>query len=133
MIEPYINFEGKAQQAIDLYEAIFQGTNKELTKVSDMPQNPEYPFPEEMMDLIAHGQLDIKGTTLHFSDMQPDVHDNGKISLYVKTDSPEQLMEIYNKLLEGGEIRMEPMEQSYAKLFAWVKDQFGIDWQLACE
>jgi PhnB protein len=56
--------------------------------------------------------------------------DKSKVSLMLPFSSEDELTETYHKLLDGGMALMELSPQSFASLFAWVKDKFGIDWQL---
>jgi len=133
MIEPYLNLTGRSNEAIDFYEAVFCGADKKIMRLSEMPTNPHFPIPDNMKDWVAHATITLRGTTFHFSDTQPNTVTDGIISLMTRFDTIESLMETYGKLLNGGVVLMEPSPQSYAKMFAWVRDKFGIDWQLICE
>ena len=133
MVEPFLNLMGRANEAMEFYETVFKCSDKKIVRVSDMPSEPAYPLPSEMRNLIAHAQMTIHGTRFNFSDMQPGVISNNMISLKVVFSSPEEINDVYAKLSDGGEVRMELSEQSYARLFAWVRDKFGVDWQLVFE
>jgi len=130
-----INFSLEAPDdgAIDFYEVVFGGTNKKVMRLSEMPINPDFPISDNMKDWVAYAEIILRGTVFHFSDAQPDTITNGIISLMTRFDTIEALMETYDKLLDGGAALMEPAPQSYAKMFTWVRDKFGIDWQLICE
>jgi PhnB protein len=133
MVEPYLNLEGRALEAITFYETVFDGVDKRIALVKDMPQNPDYPIPAELADKVAHAQMVICGTMFNFSDMQPSVTPGGPITLMIRFDSTQKVSDIFNKLLDGGYSLMELSPQPYAKLFGWVADKFGIGWQLICE
>lgn len=133
MVEPYINFDGKAKQAIDFYEWAFEGTDKKILLAGDMPGLSNTQMPEQMKSRVAYAQLNICGTTVNFSDMQRDIQGGGMISLMVHFKAPEKATMIFNRLLQGGVALMELEPTPYAKLFGWVQDQFGIGWQLICE
>lgn len=133
MVEPYLNLDGRAAEAIDFYETVFGGTNMRVMKVGDMPKDPNFPDWEEGKDRIAHAQMEIRGTNFNFSDMQPGVEVNGKISLMVRFASAEELAGVYTKLLEGGFAMMELAPTPFAKSYAWIADKFGIGWQLIFE
>lgn len=133
MIEPYISFTGKAGEAMDFYEQVFGGTNKSVFKFGDMPPNPDRPIPENMKNWVGHGELTICGTTVNFGDMQQETASGDMLSLMLRFKTPEEVSEIYNKLIGGGQVLMEPAPQFYAKLHAWVRDKYGVGWQLICE
>ncbi len=133
MIEPYLNLNGRASEAMDFYAAALGGTDKHVMLLGDMPSDPQYPLPEEMKNRVAFAQMTIHGSTVNFSDMQPDVPDGGKITLMIHFPTPEALEVAYNALQVDGFVLMELLPQSYAKAFAWVQDKFGIGWQLICQ
>lgn len=133
MIVPFLDLKGHAAEAIDFYETVFHGQEKKILKMSDMPENPAYPIPEEQKDWVAHAQLLICGTMLHFCDTEGGGEDSGMISLLIHFDHPEEVKEVYQKLKEGGEGLMEPEPSHFSKMYGWVKDQYGVNWQLLCE
>lgn len=133
MIEPYLNFNGRAAEAISFYESVFNGTDKLVMRYSDMPAHPDYPIPEHMKDRISHATMVIDGTLFHFSDMQENPPQDSMISLVVHTNTPEEINVLYHKLSDGGQVLMELSPQFFAKMYGWVKDRFGINWQIFCE
>lgn len=133
MVEPYINFNGQANEAIDFYENVFSGTNKKVMLFSDMPADPNNPLPDNIKNWVGHAEMTIRGTVFNFSDTQPFANPGDMISLMVRFSAVEEITEIYNKLLDSGVALMELEPQFYAKAFAWVKDKFGVGWQLICE
>ena len=133
MIEPFINFMGRANEAVEFYETVFECGEKEILRYSDMPANPDFPVSDEMKNWVGFGKMTICGSRVNFSDTQPDAGQDGMISLILRFESPEKLLDIYGKLLEGGTALMEAEPQFFAKMYGWVKDRFGVDWQLICE
>lgn len=133
MVQPYINFKGQANEAIHFYEKVFGGTDKKVMKYSDMPPNPAHPTPDEIKEWVTHGEMTICGTPFNFSDIQNEAATNGMISLAVKFDSPEEAISVYHKLKEGGEVLMELEPQFFARQYASIRDQYGVEWQLICE
>lgn len=134
MIEPYINLNGLAQEALDFYEKVFNGTDKKVSYIQDSSSE----VPEYLLDYIprkiAQAQITLCGTTLNLSDMQIDgLSDDSKISLMVKLDSITQAKQIFEQLSVGGDVLMAPDSSSYSDFYAWIKDKFGIGWQLICE
>lgn len=118
MIEPYLNLSGRAAEAMDFYAGVFGGGDRRMERL-------------EGSGLVSHGTMRIRGTTLHFSDLQPgELSEWGRISLLLTFDDPEDLTRVYHGLLPGAEVLMALGEEPFARLFAWVKDGFGVHWQL---
>lgn len=131
MIEPHINIAGKAEEAIVFYDSIFNCKSKKIFRLSDMPENPQQPLPNDMKHLIGDSEIEICGSIVHISDMMGDFMTyDGHISLMLHFDTTEELTSAYDRLSDGGNILMELSPQSFAKLYAWVKDKYGVGWQL---
>jgi PhnB protein len=106
MVEPYLTFNGNANEAIDFYETIFDGTNKKLLRFCDMPANPEYPILEHMKNWIGHGEMTICGTHFCFGDQQEKYAPSNFTSLMVHLESPEAVQCIYDALRKEGKVLM---------------------------
>ncbi len=142
-------FQGRAQEAIDLYLQTFPDVellevvhHPEGTEVQDLAQKAENPRAEDTADLetvvdrlptlVATSQLRIGGQVLMLQDSLVK-HAFGftpSISLSVVVDSDEDFDRIVHNLSADGEYLMEPGDYDFAKNYAWVKDTFGVTWQV---
>jgi len=53
--------------------------------------------------------------------------------LLIYLDTESELMRVYEMLKSDGEILNEVSLQPFAKMYAWVKDKFGVSWQILCK
>jgi predicted 3-demethylubiquinone-9 3-methyltransferase (glyoxalase superfamily) len=63
----------------------------------------------------------------------PTKHDfsfTPSISLFVECESPAELDEVFGRLADGGEVLMPLDAYGFSARFGWVKDRFGVSWQL---
>lgn len=135
MIEPHIVLnEGQANAAIKFYESVFHAKVLNVFRLGDMPENPSQPLPQDMKQLVGDCEIDIQGTILHVSDMKSEekTH-NGHISLMIYLENETELKRVYEMLKSDGEILNEISPQPFAKMYAWVKDKFGVSWQILCK
>ena len=130
MIEPYIYFNGNAKQAIDFYERIFKGEDKQIMYYKDVPENPEFKIPDSMRERVLHSEMTISSTKVHFSDAQNEMTPGNNISFAMQFDTPQEVRDKFNALKDGGEILMELAPQFFSPMYGWVRDKFGISWQL---
>lgn len=133
MVEPYLNLNGRAEEALCLYKHVFDTEEPSVARISDMPENPNEPVPPEWKDKIAHAEMTICGTKFNVSDMQVDITSAANISLMIHFATPEELRHVFEGLSKGGKVLMEPSPQPYAKLYTWILDPFGVGWQLICD
>ncbi|MEM6391835.1 MAG: VOC family protein [Planctomycetota bacterium] len=76
--------------------------------------------------------IEIAGQEVRFSD-SPPVHDfdfTPSMSLYVHCAHQEELDRLAAALVDGGEFLMPPADYGFSQKFAFVKDRFGVSWQL---
>ncbi len=131
-VEVYINFNGNCRQAVDFYSDVFGTEKPKIMLFGDTPPNPEFPLDEEMKKLVMHATLNIEGSMVMFSDVPPGMTfvEGNNITLIINSKDTEKITTIFNKLKEGGTIRMDLQETFWSKLYGYVVDKFGIGWQL---
>lgn len=129
-LSPYINFAGRAREAMGFYQKVLGG-NLDL-QTSDEQGLPK---PAGPGDSIMHSRLEADGVLIMASDGHPDypakVGDNMAMSLG-GTDKA-RLTKIFNDLAEGGMIKMPLTEQSWGADLGWFTDKFGINWMVSIE
>ena len=124
---PYLMFGGNCEDALNTYQAIFDGKIEMLTRYGDhMPDAKEK---------IMHARLIFGENTLMFSDAMPgaEMVIGSNIDLSIGLTDDEQTHTIFNKLAEGGTVKMPLEKQFWGALYGQVTDKFGIDWMLNSE
>ena len=118
-------FEGAAEQAMDLYVSLFDGS--EVTQV-------ERYGPGEMG---AEGSVKLASFTLAGREFlaidSPIKHGfsfTPSISLFVECDSEAELEAVFGRLSEGGKVLMPLGDYGFSTKFGWLTDRFGVSWQL---
>ena len=121
---PYINFQGRAREAMEFYQ-------KALGGKLDLQTSDErgVPKPAGPGDRITHARLESDGVRIIGTDGHPNypakVGENVAIALN-GTDKG-RLTKSFNHLAEGGTIKMPLTEQCY------LLDKFGINWVVSID
>ena len=121
MMKPFITLEGKAKQALDLYESVFPSFN--LISI----QNHAEPHEE----LIMVATFSVEGQEVMISD-SPISHEweiTPGISFFVELSSEKDLENYANSLSKNGKVMMPAGNYGFSKMFTWVEDEFGVNWQ----
>ena len=129
---PYFVMDGNAEQAIATYKKAFNAEAK-VMKYKDAPQAPGSPaMPENVLNLVMHGEVRIGETAIMVSDAHPDfpVNKGNNVQIAVSLESAAQVDRIYAILSMGGVTFMAPHESFFAQKYANFTDAFGIGWQL---
>lgn len=131
-INPYINFDGKCEEAFNFYRTVFGGEFTSFQRFKDMPADSG--VPENEGDYVMHVELPIgNGTTLMGSDRpsgmgKTAVGDNVQIS--IQSESDEETDRLWSGLTKGGQITM-PLEQTFwGARFGMFVDRYGIQWMI---
>lgn len=134
-VEVYLNFNGNCREAVAFYEGVFNTDKAEIMTFGETPQNPDYPLPEEAKDLVMHTRLIVFGSRIMFSDTFPGMpfSTGNNVTLAVVSDDEEQMRQAFDKLKEGGNVRMELQETFWSKCYGSLTDKFGVEWQFSHE
>lgn len=132
-INPYLNFDGQAEEAFNLYKSVFGGEFLMVSRMTDAPGTEN--LPENEKNLIMHIALPIgKDTILMASDCVNSMGHQLKVgnNMYISLNpgSREEADRIFKALSEGGEIEMPMEDMFWGDYFGSFKDRFGIQWMI---
>lgn len=133
-INPYIHFNGNAEEAFTFYKSVFGGDFANVMRFKDMHFEGS-PNNENEAEKIMHIALPIGKHNILMGSDTPEVlgrhnemETRSKISL--SAESREEAERIFNGLSSGGSIEM-PMEDSpWGSYFGMFRDKFGIEWMI---
>ncbi len=127
-LSTYINFQGRAREAMGLYHKLLGGTLDLHTVNGQGASGPAGPE-----DRIMHARLEADGARIIGTDGHPShpatVGDNMAIALG-GTDK-DRLTKIFSDLAEGGKIKMRLTEQPSGSSVGWLTDKFGMNWMIS--
>lgn len=130
-INPYINFNGNAEEAFTFYKSVFGGEFGAITRFKDIA-SAEFPVPEKEAEKIMRITLSIGGNILIANDVPEsmgrvnEMENRSKIA--VITESKEEVERIFNGLSAGGTVEMPMGESPWGTSFAMFRDKYGIEW-----
>ncbi|GAA4447258.1 VOC family protein [Phytohabitans houttuyneae] len=126
-LNPYINFDGSAREALEFYKSVFGGELK-LNTFGEFPgADPA------IAEKVMHGQLETPvGYTLMASDTPPDleVKPGNHITISLSGDDADELRGYWDKLAEGGTVTVPLEKQMWGDEFGQCVDRFGIQWMV---
>jgi len=112
-ITPFLWFDGKAEEAMNFYASIFK--NSKIGSVTRYGE--EGPGPKGAV-MTATFQLD--GQDFIALNGGPQFTFSPAISFLVSCETQQEVDELWEKLSEGGE----------KQRCGWLKDKFGLSWQI---
>ncbi|WP_226000182.1 VOC family protein [Paenibacillus sp. BJ-4] len=132
---PYITMNGNAKEAIEFYEKALDAQLLFIQTFGDMPENPDFPIPEEIKERVGHATLKVGETELMFSDTFPGspFSSGNQVSICITTDSVEQARKMFDALQQGGQVGMPLQETHFSPAYGNVTDKFGVTFQIFTE
>ena len=106
-ITPFLWFDGKAEEAANLYISIFKNSN--MGKLMRGPDG-------KVMSVTFH----LEGQEFYALNGGPMFKFSPAISFFVRCRTQEEVDELWEKLSAGGE--KQPC--------GWLKDRYGVSWQI---
>jgi uncharacterized protein YbaA (DUF1428 family)/uncharacterized glyoxalase superfamily protein PhnB len=132
VIQPYVFFRGRCEEAINYYKDKLGAEVSMLMRFSDNPDKPPRDkVPAEMDQKVMHAEIIVAGATLMLSDgMKGGSMDNPAVSLSLSVSSEAEADRLFNALAADGRIEMPMGPAFFAKRFGAVVDKFGISWMI---
>ena len=124
-LNPYLNFNGTARQALEFYRGVFGGEFT-LSTFADfgMADGPD-------ADKIMHGQLETGAEyTIMAADTPPGMEYQGMhgFGVSLSGDDGDTLRGYWEKLSAGGNVTMPLQKQAWGDEFGMCTDKFGVPW-----
>lgn len=128
----YINFNGKAAEALEFYKGVFGG--EVYSDTFRKFASDEMPVPEEDLDKLMHGYLKgDNGIELMASDAMssmPAPDEGSQIQLSLSGDDEAILKGYWEKLSESGTVTVPMDKAPWGDTFGMLVDKYGISWMI---
>jgi len=131
-INPWINFNGNAEEAFTFYKSVFGGEFTKIVRFKDLA-NPEFPVSEADAEKIMLITLSIgKDTVLMANDVPSfmgKVNENeNRSKISIRIDTKEEAEAIFNSLSNRGQVEFPMSDSPWGTYFGMFRDKYGIEW-----
>jgi PhnB protein len=131
LINPYINFNGNAEEAFIFYKSVFGGEFTKIIRFKEL-SSPEFQVSEKEANKIMHIALPIGNNTLMANDV-PEIlgrvnENENRSKISISTESREEADKLFNGLSAGGEIEIPISDSPWGSYFGMFRDKYGIEW-----
>jgi PhnB protein len=131
-INPWINFNGNAEEAFTFYKSVFGGEFTKVIRFKDLA-SADFQVPEEEKDKIMQIVLPVGGTnTLIGNDVPAFMgkvsEDENRSKILVAADSKEEAEKIFDRLSAGGQVEGQMGDSPWGTCSGMFRDKYGIEW-----
>lgn len=135
-INPYINFNGNAEEAFAFYKSVFGGEFAKIMRFKDL-SSPGFPVSENEANKIMYIALPIGNTILMANDvpefMGKTNENENRSKISITAETKEEADRIFNGLSAGGQIEAPIGDSPWGTYFGMFRDKYGIEWMVDFE
>lgn len=132
-INPWINFNGNAEEAFTFYKSVFGGEFGKITRFKDLV-GPEFPVAENEANKIMRITLSIGKNMLIANDVPEGMgrvsEEENRSKIAITTESKEEADRIFNGLSAGGTVEGSMGDSPWGSYFGMFRDKYGIEWMV---
>jgi len=129
MVEPYLVFDGRTEEALEFYRKALGAEVLMLMRFKDSPdQSMVAPGSENK---VMHASFRIGGSTVMASDggcAKGKGFEGFSLSLAVATEAEAD--KLFAALSDGGQVQMPLAKTFWSPKFGMVVDRFGVSWMV---
>ncbi len=131
-IQPYLFYNGRAEEAIEFYQRELGAEKVMLMRYRESPEPPPPgSMPPGTEDKVMHAEIRIGGNAVLISDGHCDAQgkfENFALTLVVATVAEAQRR--FAALSKGGKVLMPLGKTFFSPQFGMVADKFGVMWMV---
>ncbi|MFI2742230.1 VOC family protein [Zhouia sp. PK063] len=126
-ITPNLWFNDKAEEASAFYISLFENSSvQQITTYTEAGK--EYHAKEAGSVMLVN--FELNGQSFAALNGGERFTFNSSISLFVEAPSVKKVESLWSKLIEDGEALMELDSYPWSEKYGWLRDKFGLQWQL---
>ncbi|MDV6169424.1 VOC family protein [Flavobacterium sp. DG1-102-2] len=131
-INPWINFNGNAQEAFNFYKSVFGGEFTKIVRFKDLASD-EFIVPESEADKLMYIALPLGKNNVLIANDVPEfmgrVSENeNRSKIAVAAESREEADTLFNGLSAGGTVEGPIGESPWGTYAGMFRDKYGIEW-----
>lgn len=134
-INPYIHFNGNAEEAFTFYKSVFGGEFAMIARFKDLASD-EHPVAEKEANKIMHIALPIGKSSVLMGSDTPEFlgrhnENENRSKISIDADSKEEADKLFNGLSEGGKVEMPIGDAPWGSYFGMLRDKYGFEWMVS--
>lgn len=131
-VNPWINFNGNAEEAFSFYKSVFGGEFAKVIRFGDL-SSAEFPVSENEAHKIMHIALPIGKYNVLIANDVPEfmgrVNENeNRSKIVIGAESREEAKQIFEGLSAGGDIEGPMADSPWGTYAGMFRDKYGIEW-----
>jgi len=120
-------FDTQAEEATQFYTSLFK--NSKIGKTARYGKSGAHVSGQKEGSIMTV-EFELEGLTIMALNGGPIFKFTPALSFFVWCDDEKEINELWQKLSEGGEVRMGLDKYPFAQKYGFTSDKYGVNWQL---
>lgn len=130
-VEPYLFFEGRCEEAIELYRSALGAEDVTIMRYKENPDPQPGSCPPGADDKVMHASFRVGETTVMASDGMCSGSPRFQgVSLSISVPDEATAERMFTALADGGQVQMPLSKTFFSPSFGMVADRFGVAWMI---
>jgi PhnB protein len=131
-VQPYLNFEGRCEEALEFYKKAVGAKIDMMVRCKDAPEPSQ--IKPGLENKILHSSFTVGSSTIMATDGYNKNNPNFEgISLALSATNEGEAKRLFDALAEDGEVRMPLTKTFFSPAFGMLADKFGVPWMVVAE
>jgi PhnB protein len=131
-LNPWINFNGNAEEAFTFYKSVFGGEFTKIVRFKDIASD-EMPIAKKEENKIMYIALPIENNAMLIANDVPEVlgrvnEQENRSKILVNTESKEEADRLFSGLSAGGIVEGPMGDSPWGSYAGMFRDKYGIEW-----
>ncbi len=131
-INPWINFNGNAEEAFTFYKSVFGGEFMKIIRFKDIA-SAEFPVPEKEAEKIMYIALPIGASNMLIANDVPEImgrvnENENRSKISINAESKEEADRLFAGLSAGGNVEGPIGDSPWGSYAGMFRDKYGIEW-----
>ncbi len=133
VIQPYLFFGGRCEEAIEFYKKALDAKVGMLMRFKDSPEALPPNMPSGSENRIMHASFHVGEQVIMASDGCDEGSSFSGFSLSLTFANEHDADRVFGLLSEGGNVQMPMSKTFWSPRFGMLRDRFGVGWMVGVE
>lgn len=131
IVQPYLNFDGRCEEAIEFYRKALGAEVKTLMRFKDNPEPQPGMQSPATENKVMHANIRVGDNDILMSDGRCAGQTKFQgVSLALSVASDAEAERTFKALADGGQVQMPLAKTFFSSGFGMLADRFGVGWMV---
>jgi len=131
-INPWINFNGNAEEAFNFYKSVFGGEFAKIVRFKDLASD-DFPVSDSEANKIMFISLPLGKNNVLIANDVPEImgrtnENENRSKIAISAETREEADQVFNGLSAGADVEGPIDDTPWGTYAGMLRDKYGIEW-----